>query len=29
VPHVGEKRNGKISWARNFREVLDSGVLEA
>ncbi|CCT62170.1 uncharacterized protein FFB20_05144 [Fusarium fujikuroi] len=29
VPHIGEKRNGKISWARNFREVLDSGLLEA
>ncbi|KAF4344459.1 UPF0655 [Fusarium beomiforme] len=29
VPHVGEKGNEKISWAKDFREVLDSGLLDA
>lgn len=30
VPHVGEKSeaNGKVKWARDFREVLDSGLLD-
>ncbi|KAF5674012.1 hypothetical protein FHETE_3072 [Fusarium heterosporum] len=28
VPHVGEKGNSEVSWARNFREVLDSGLLD-
>lgn len=28
VPHVGEKRDSKVSWARDFREVLDSGLLD-
>lgn len=30
VPHVGEKSegDGKVKWARNFREVLDSGLLD-
>jgi soluble P-type ATPase len=29
VPHVGEnsERDGKVKWARDFREVLDSGLL--
>ncbi|KAF5023583.1 hypothetical protein F66182_4341 [Fusarium sp. NRRL 66182] len=27
VPHVGEKSGGKIFWARDFREVLESGLL--
>ncbi|CAF3482083.1 unnamed protein product [Fusarium graminearum] len=29
VPHVSDKRerDGKVKWARNFREVLDSGLL--
>jgi 2-hydroxy-3-keto-5-methylthiopentenyl-1-phosphate phosphatase len=30
VPHVGEKGegDGKVKWARNFREVLESGLLD-
>ncbi|KAM0196742.1 hypothetical protein ACHAPI_005623 [Fusarium lateritium] len=28
VPHVGEKRASKVSWARDFGEVLDSGLLD-
>jgi 2-hydroxy-3-keto-5-methylthiopentenyl-1-phosphate phosphatase len=30
VPHVSEKveRDGKVKWARDFREVLDSGLLD-
>ncbi|KAH7005442.1 HAD-like domain-containing protein [Fusarium venenatum] len=29
VPHVSEKRekDGKVKWARDFREVLDSGLV--
>jgi hypothetical protein len=29
VPHVSEKseRDSKVKWARDFREVLDSGLL--
>jgi hypothetical protein len=29
VPHVGEREAGEtLMWARDFREVLESGVLE-
>ncbi|CAM1507086.1 Fc.00g067270.m01.CDS01 [Cosmosporella sp. VM-42] len=27
LPHVGEREDEKVSWARNFREVLESGLL--
>lgn len=28
VPHVGNQQDGTISWARDFREVLQSSVLD-
>ena len=28
VPHVGEGRESRLVWARDFQEVLESGVMD-
>ena len=28
VPHLGEGKDGRLVWARDFEEVLESGVMD-